>query len=86
MEYERRTMRMTDETLRVNHSFAGRYRPRKYGCYRHNWSDKVKKEFLHAAKIERRLEAVDHNRRQTIEGPARQRKRSQGENRIADIP
>lgn len=35
MEYERRTMRMTDETLRVNHSFAGRYRPRKYGCYRH---------------------------------------------------
>jgi len=53
-------MRMTDETLRVNHLFAGRYRPRKYGCYRHNWSDKVKKEFLHAAKIERRLEAVDN--------------------------
>jgi hypothetical protein len=28
MEDERRTMRMTDETLRVNRSFAGRYRPR----------------------------------------------------------
>jgi hypothetical protein len=35
MEDERRTMRMTDETLRVNHSFARRYRPRNRWIDRH---------------------------------------------------
>src|SRR6478735_5558654 len=52
---------------------------------RYNRHDQIEDELFYATEVERRFEAVNYNRRQTVKQPAGKCERGQGKNRAAKI-